>query len=213
MDSLDKSITAIVTNNGTVSFPGAVAGNLGTALVFEVEIDGAKIPVPGVVPPTTNWNINLPEDFDPGETITLILNQIWKPIGLGIGYHNVTVRLTTAINQNQPGNPYINQDANLQRTRQFYFDAPLAFNGPDQSIIHSVYVHQGELIIETEHLTGSLDLDIVGITGQVVKSERLSNHPGTIIRTIDVSSLNSGLYIVSLKNDRGYQYAQKVYIH
>jgi hypothetical protein len=210
MDTVVKSITVEITNNDAITFPGAVAGDLGTAIVFEVELDGTKFPAPGGGS-GLNWNVTIPEDFEPGETLTLIMNQLWTP-SESIGYHDLTVRLTTAIDQNEPGNPYINSDANLERTQQYYFDAPLSFGGPGQSIFNAVYVHQDELIIETESLSGNVDLEVVAITGQVMHSERLSNHPGSMIRTIDISNLNSGIYIISLKNDKGYQYAQKVYV-
>ncbi|MGB0805147.1 MAG: T9SS type A sorting domain-containing protein [Salibacteraceae bacterium] len=198
-----------ITNNETNGFvyPGGF-----TTFTYRVTVDGVQIedPTTGSI----DWIIlPNPNDLAPGQSQTSILSNTWAPQGEE-GTHEICVDLVNAVFA--PGSvnpPFVTiSDANKELCEDFTFQWPVGINDLVNAEISNIKTN-GDLMTVFVKNSGSVtELKLMSITGQVVTAITSTNGGQDFNETFDISSLTSGVYIISVQTENGTSQAQKVFI-
>ena len=195
-----------ITNNETSYVYPATISNFN----FKVSLDGNFIDNP-TVPGNKEFVIPILAPFAPGQTIEVILATTWSPQG-DPGTHTMCVRLERMVVASVPPVVVTNVDQNLESCKDFTFAWPNGILNLNGTITSKVIANND---IMTVNVTGNINqaqIQIMSITGQVVKTVNASTGNNEIIQVIDISDLTSGVYIVTVQTESGPAPAQKVFI-
>lgn len=195
-----------VTNNETNGFvyPGAF-----TQFNFSVTIDGVEIndPTNG----TVEWVVSIPNDLNPGSSANVVLSTSWAPQA-DPGEHEFCVKLKNALIAGT-SNPFVTiTDANKDLCENRTFAWPVGINDLETAEIANVINNGEEMTVFVKNAGNSTEIKLMSITGQVVKTLISSNGGQDFNETFDISSLTSGVYILSVQGENGASQAQKVFI-
>jgi hypothetical protein len=201
------TITVSVTNNDTMTYV------VGTLLLYEVTVDGNLIEnydVSGIKIPWQTPLVSLP--MAPGETQDFILTQTFGA-DIDPATAPICVKLKQVIDVSViPPLFYGNDDQNDELCKDFVFAWPLGVSNVAVSSISNIKTEGDVMTVTVNNSSNFTQIQVMSVTGQVLKSVNASNAGGQFTENINISDLTSGLYIVTIQSENGATSAKKVFI-
>ena len=201
------SITVNVTNNDTFTYP------VGTLLIYEVTLEGQLLinyDINGTAIPWQTPIVGL--EMKPGDTQDFILTQTYGA-KIDPGKGTLCVKLTQIFDVSVlPPVFYGNNDQNAELCQEFTFAWPLSVSNVQVTSISSIKTDGSIMTVTGKNLSNQTQIQIMNVTGQVLKTVTASNAGQEFAKRIDISDLTSGLYIVTIQSENGATAAKKVFI-
>ena len=194
-------IEVSVTNNSGSDY----LANEGHSASFLVTVDGATL----ADPDGNNWVRPMSFDFTDGFTSNFIITQSWAPTE-GPGSHELCVTLVMILNGGTTPEPNMDANSKLCETYTFGFLAGIDDNKLIE--ISSIQTSGDIMTVFVKNAGHQAQINIMSITGQVVKTVVPSIGGQSFTENIDVSDLTAGVYIVTIQTENGISAAQKVFI-
>ena len=133
-----------------------------------------------------------------GEQITFSISESTLPVSINVYLEDTETNTFTLLNA---GDYVLTPTADLNGTGRFYLrfsNSALSITDSDFDGV-SIYTHQSNKTVTIAgQLTEGTSANVYDIQGRVVASKALASN--TTLQTIDVSNLNTGVYIVKLAN-------------
>ena len=198
---------SVTNNDAAITFP------VGTVFTFNVSLEG--LPVDNIAPGGASipWVASLSSlAMAPGETQTFVLSQTWGAAPSTIGTHELCIELVSIFDiSTVPPTMYTNADQNKQICQDFNFAWPVGINDV-VSEISNIKTDGDVLTISVTNNSNQAQIQLMSVTGQVVKTIVTSAAGQNFTQEINISDLTSGVYIVTIQNENGASVAQKVFI-
>jgi hypothetical protein len=199
---------SVTNNDAAITFP------IGTVLTFNVSLEG--LPVDNVAPggAAIPWIASLSSlPIAPGETQNFVLSQTWGAAPSTIGTHELCIELVSIFDITTTPAPtmYTNADQNKELCQDYNFAWPLGINDV-VSEISNIKTNGDVMTISVTNNSNQAQIQLMSVTGQVVKTVNTSAAGQNFTQEINISDLTSGVYVVTIQNENGASIAQKVFI-
>ncbi len=199
---------SLTNNDGAITFP------VGSVFTFDVKLEG--IPVDNVAPGggTIPWVVSLVSlPMAPGETQNFVLSQSWGASPSAIGTHELCVEVVSVFDiSTVPPVMYTNVDQNKEICADYLFAWPVGIKDVVTSEISNIKTTSDVMTITVTNNSNQAQIQLMSVTGQVVKTVNTSAAGQNFTQEINISDLTSGVYIVTIQNENGASVAQKVFI-
>jgi len=223
------SVDAFVSPTGTVFIDGSGTGAVltkievtitnndangvnfaaGSTFNYNVKLDGTKIDQP-VAGGTTEWGNLIAQDINANTSHGVTLTNSWAA-STQPGSHEICVSLERIVVSVTPF-LYDNQDANKELCQDFTFDWATSVADLSRAEISSIKTHGDVMTVTVKNTNQQVQINILNITGQTVKTVIPSAGGQNFYQDIDISDLTSGVYIVTIQTENGVSAAQKVFV-
>lgn len=193
------TIEVNITNNDTVTFAGGFS-----VLTFGVIFEGNPLADPA----STGWSFGLTNDFAPGTTQNFRLTDDW-----GASTTPGSRELCVSLNSVLSGSTlYNNTDTEKELCQSFDFDFSIGIENIVGAEISEIKMTGDLMTVFVKNSTQQSQIQVMSITGQVVKTVNTAVGSQNFYQNIDISDLTAGVYIVTVQTENGKAAAQKVMI-
>jgi hypothetical protein len=220
------SVNSYVQPTGTVYIDGTGNGNVLTTIEVEIQNNDQAVTFPGGAqisygvtldgtpftdPNGTAWVKNVAVALAPNATQNMVLTSAWGA-STTQGTHNLCVSLNGVVIVAAPPVLYTNQDQKKQLCADFTFDFASSVNDISLAEISQIKTEGDLMTVFVKNTSNQAQIQIMSITGQVVKTINSANSGQNFYQEINISDLTSGVYVVAIQTENGISAAQKVFI-